>query len=196
MDKNYFCKFLILLFIPLVSVAQSIDNKLISEKNKKEEILSFERGFGLEFQSLLLFPTNFDEADPDLFDINTVWGFDAVAKYAFDPYFQISVTTGYEKLSPIDISYIPLTFGLRAYTDESVKAAYVHADYGVHLGEVDGAGYIFRAGLGYRYPIFKQFAGTIELTFSMQNLQKNVIVNEEKYYFFRAFGLSAGFGIN
>lgn len=195
MAKNYFCKFLILLFIPLVSVAQSIDNKLVSEKNKKEEILSFERGFGLEFQSLLLFPTNFDEADSDLFDINTVWGFDAVAKYAFDPYFQISVTTGYEKLSPIDISYIPLTFGLRAYTDESVKAVYVHADYGVHLDEVDGAGYIFRAGLGYRYPIFKQFAGTIELTFSMQNLQKNSI-NEEKYYFFRAFGLSAGIGIN
>ncbi|MDZ4148259.1 MAG: hypothetical protein U1C58_08250 [Flavobacteriaceae bacterium] len=165
-------------------------------KKEKEEILSFERGFGIEFQSLLLFPTNFDEADPDLFDINTVWGFDAVAKYAFDPYFQISVTTGYEKLSPVDISYIPLTFGLRAYTDESVKAAYVHADYGIHLGDVDGAGYIFRAGLGYRYPIFKQFAGTIELTFSMQNLQKNFIATEDKYYFFRAFGLSAGIGIN
>ncbi|PJB13470.1 MAG: hypothetical protein CO119_01655 [Flavobacteriales bacterium CG_4_9_14_3_um_filter_40_17] len=195
MIKKYFFQLLIVYLIPLFSLAQS--NKIAPKfKTEKEEILSFERGFGIEFQSLLLFPTNFDEANPDLFDINTVWGFDAVAKYALDPYFQISVTTGYEKLSPVDISYIPLTFGLRAYTDESVKAAYVHADYGIHLGDVDGAGYIFRAGLGYRYPIFKQFAGTIELTFSMQNLQKNVIVNEEKYYFFRAFGLSAGFGIN
>ena len=172
--------------------------KLIKSRQviEKEETLSYNRGFGIEIQSLLLFPTNFDEADPDLFDINTVWGFDAIVKYAFNQEFQISVTTGYEKLSPIDISYIPLTFGFRFYTDETVKAAYLHADYGFHLGDVDGAGYIVRAGLGYRYPIFKQFAGTIELTFSMQNLQKNVIVNEEKYYFFRAFGLSAGFGIN
>lgn len=194
MAERWFFSLLIILFSLNMYSQSTIKRKHISKK-EKEEILSFERGFGIEFQSLLLFPTNFDEADPDLFDINTVWGFDAVAKYAFDPYFQISVTTGYEKLSPIDISYIPLTFGLWAYTDESVKAAYVHADYGVHLGEVDGAGYIFRAGLGYRYPIFKQFAGTIELTFSMQNLQKNTI-NEEKYYFFRAFGLSAGIGIN
>jgi hypothetical protein len=195
MVKKYFCQLLIAHLIPLFSLAQS--NKIPPKfKTEKEETLSFGSGFGIEFQSLLLFPTNFDEADPDLFDINTVWGFDAIAKYAFNQEFQISVTTGYEKLSPIDISYIPLTFGFRFYTDETVKAAYLHADYGLHLGDVDGAGYIVRAGLGYRYPIFKQFAGTIELTFSMQNLQKNFIANEEKYYFIRAFGLSAGIGIN
>lgn len=178
--------------------AQNMDGNPYMDVDTGERLYP-EKGFGVVFQSLVLFPTNFDDTpDSDSFDINQVWGFNTTLKYAFDPSFQLSVTTGYEKISPNDISYVPLLFGVRIYTDETVKAAYVHADYGLHLREVDKPGYIFRAGLGYRFPVYKRLAGLVEFTFSMQDLQKNTenMVVEEKSFFIRSFGITTGFEIN
>jgi len=81
---------------------------------------------------------------------------------------------------------------------DTKNSIYTKANFGIHLGDLDKSGFVFRGGLGYRLKVYKNILSNFELSYSYQNIYKSFENSQrpENYYNIESLGISIGIEIN
>ena len=157
----------------------------------------------LKAQSLILFRYDKNlfkdtyQTDFELKENSFLFGASGELNYYFNSYLATGLGFGYEKNSEPSIAYMPLYINFLGYFSEKEKSLYSKLNFGIHLGDVDRNGFLFRFGLGVRLKLFKKVKSNIEFAYSFQNLNKT-FENSNKpdnYYNLESIGLTLGIEI-
>jgi hypothetical protein len=181
------------LFISFILFSQDNDKVL----NKK--------GLSFKAQSLILSyyeknDTNISpyQTDFELSNSTFLYGINTELNYYFSPYFATGLGFGVEQISQPNIVYMPLYINAIGLFNSGKKSLYSKLNFGIHLGDIDNLGFLFRFGLGGRFVVFKKIASNIEVTYSFQNIDKtfNNSNRPENYYNIESIGITIGIEIN
>ena len=109
----------------------------------------------------------------------------------------IGFGTGIEEITQPKIKYVPAFVNLTLSSGRVGNGFHTEVDFGSHFGDLDKNGFMFRAGLGYRFRIHKQLFGYTSLIFTYQNLYKTFEESKkDNIYNFESAGLLIGFDLN
>ena len=180
-----------------------ISNSILAQNDIIEDDFK-DQGLSFKTQTLVLFPyddgTNGDiyETDFELEDNSFVYGFNAELNYYIDSNFGVGLGLGFEKLNQPNIIYYPLYLNIIGVLNDTKNAVYTKINFGIHLGDLDKSGFIFRGGLGYRLKVYKNILSNFELTYSYQNIYKSFKNSQrpENYYNIESIGITIGIEIN
>jgi hypothetical protein len=189
MEVDWFFKYSITLLLLVIT------NQIFSQS---DEEYSKEKGLSISTQSLFLFPYSdgvgggIQDTPYDLEFDSRVYGVNTSINYYINPYMAGGFGIGYEKLTQPEIVYYPLFLNLRSTLMDTKSTITTGANFGVHLGDVDQAGFMFRWVIGYRSKLFKNILSYFEMIYSYQNIYKsfNNSGRVDNYYNVESIGLS------
>jgi len=173
---------------------------VISQEKEK----SFrKKGLSLKAQSLILFRYDKNlfkdtyQTDFELKENSFLYGINGELNYSFNSYFVTGLGFGYEKISEPSIAYIPLYINILGYLTKKEKSLYSKLNFGIHLGDIDRKGFLFRFGVGARLMFLKKIKSNIEFTYSFQNLNKTFKNSNrpDNFYNLESIGLTLGIEI-
>lgn len=175
---------------------------LVFSQEKKTGVQ--EKGLSFKTQSLVLIRYNNTESkdiyqkDFELGENTFLYGINGEFNYYFNPHFAAGIGVGLEKISKPSIVYTPLYVNIIGVFNKTQKSLYSKLNFGVHLGNIDNTGFLFRFGLGAKVPFFKKIPLNIEFTYSFQNLNKTFVNSNrpDNFYNLESIGLSIGIEIN
>lgn len=164
---------------------------------------SKDKGFSLNVQSLMIFPYGNDvgggsqDTAYDLELDSRILGFNTTLNYYLNPYLAAGLGIGYEKLNQPELVYYPLFINLRGSLLTTKNTPTTAVNFGVHLGDVDQSGFMFRWSLGYRTHILNDFLAYFEMHYSYQNLYKSFPDSGriDNYYNVESIGVAISFEI-
>jgi len=174
-----------------------------SQQTKSNDFFK-DKGLSLKAQTFILSPYN-EEVGNSLYDTDfeleyktIVYGANIEINYYLNPHFGLGIGIGYEMINQPHFEYYPLYLSLMGALNETKNSIYTKANIGVHLGDLDQSGFVFRGGLGYRLKVFENILSNFEFTYSYQNIYKSFENSErpENYYNLESVGLTIGIEIN
>lgn len=125
-----------------------------------------------------------------------LFGVNIEAHYRFNENIIVGLGTGYETINQPNISYIPVYISLRSSIGaEKLEAPIFRVDVGTQFGDLARTAPLFRIGVGYRIPVYKELCVNIEGILTYQGLRKEFVLEPGvvQYYNMNGFGISAGF---
>jgi len=180
-----------------------ISSSILAQSNKIEEDFK-EQGLSFKAQSIVLLPYN-DGTNGNLYDTNYelennsfIYGFNGELNYYLNPNFGLGIGLGYENLNQPNINYYPLYLNIISALDDIENTVYAKVNFGIHLGNLDKSGFLFRGGLGYRLKVYKNILSNFEFSYSYQKIYKSFKNSQrpENYYNVESIGLTIGIEIN
>jgi len=194
MAKEWYFNFIIILLASNIILAQS---KIINEDFKED-------GLSFKAQSIVLLA--YDDGTNgsiyntiyELEDNSFIYGFSGELNYYLSSNFGLGLGFGIENLNQPNITYYPLYINIIGVLDDTKNSIYTKANFGIHLGDLDKSGFVFRGGLGYRLKVYKNILSNFELSYSYQNIYKSFENSQrpENYYNIESLGISIGIEIN
>ncbi|MGJ8745995.1 hypothetical protein [Polaribacter sp.] len=171
--------------------------------SQEKDISYRKKGLSIKAQSLILirydknlfkdtYQTNFE-----LKENSFLYGANGELNYFFNSHLATGFGFGYEKISQPNIIYIPAYINVLGYFSKKEKSLYSKLNLGVHLGNIDEKGFLFRFGLGVRLMLLKKVKSNIEFTYSFQNLNKTFENSNrpDNFYNLESIGLTLGIEI-
>lgn len=188
--EDLFFKFLIVFLIPFSLISQ--------EKDSSNHF----KGFGLKTNAFITFPYENNEkvnelSDNEITEKTNIHGCNVILSYNLSPYFGLGLGTGYEVVTQPNIQYYPLFLNLSGNSSDASESYTANANFGIHKGDLDKNGFIFRSSLGYKISISDVLKANFEILYSFQNIYKSFpnSVRIDNYYNIESIGISVGFEI-
>lgn len=194
MERNLFYK---KLFLACVLLLQAICYSQNLDEKPKGNLDNFSIGvralaFVSWYDNAMKTDNNLDIADNNYeFNKDTkLVGANLLVRYYVYEGISIGLGTGIEEITQPKIKYVPAFVNLTLSSGRVGNGFHTEVDFGSHFGDLDKNGFMFRAGLGYRFRIHKQFFGYTSLMYTYQNLYKTFEVsNRDNIYNFESAGL-------
>lgn len=157
--------------------------------------------FGIGVQGLA-FVSWYDDADEqgnpfDFNDDTRLIGANILVHYYVYDGISLGLGSGVEQITQPDIKYVPVFANVTLSSGKMGDGVHTEVNFGKHYGDLDKGGFMFRAGVGYRFRIHKQLFGYTSLLWTYQNLYKTFEGSQrDNIYNFESVGLLVGVDIN
>lgn len=166
--------------------------------------LKREKGFQFNVQTFAAVVGNKDDASEFPYSEelymhtrhSRLFGANFEAHYRFDEYWIVGLGTGFEQIKHPDISYIPVYLSLRSSIGgDKIEAPIFRLDVGTQFGDLAKIAPLFRVGMGYRLPIYKEFCLNLEGIITYQGIRKEFDLEPDTIMEYNMFGIGIGAGI-
>jgi len=185
------------------SIFITMGSLIVIQAQSQRDVYFKEQGLSYSIQTFVLF--DYDDGvgrgydtDYELEYDTKIFGLNGEVTYYFDPTLGVGLGLGYERITQPLIEYYPLYLNLIGPLGKTKDAYYMKFNFGIHLGNLDKPGFIFRTGFGYRFKVYKDILSNMSFSYSFQNLFKSFDQSgrPENYYNIESIGLTIGIEFN